>query len=403
MFKIAFRNIFRQKRRTMLTMLTMLGGFVLSAISIGYADGTYSYIIDLFTRNRLGHVQIHEGNYLDRPSLYKTIDDYHAVGDTVQKVSRVVSWAPRLFSGGLASLEDNTAGAEVIGIDPVREDSATDFSNKVIRGSYLASEPSHEVMLGKGLAKRLHAEVGDSTVILSQAADGSIANDIYRVVGITDRGDQMANRTGFYLHLHDAQELFALQGRVHELVVIANSIHNLEELASNIRGSLGEESLQVKPWMAVATTFYQTMKADIQGMWIMLFVIILIVAIGVLNTVLMSVLERTREYGVLKAMGTRPFEVFRMVLFEIGIMAVISVIAGAALGVAFNYYFSIHGIPLPTAFDWGGIQVSQMYTYPTPRSVYLPAITVVLTSFIVSAFPALKAARIAPAQAMRMH
>jgi len=403
MFKIAFRNIFRQKRRTILTMLTMFGGFVLSALSIGYADGSYSYIIDLFTHNRLGQIQVHEGNYLDRPSLYKTIEDYQSVGDTVASVQRVESWAPRLFSAGLASLGDQTAGVQVIGIDPDQENAATNFSKKVIKGHYLSQKPNHEVMLGKGLAKLLNADVGDTTVILSQAADGSIANDLYKVVGITDRGDQMENRTAYYLNLQDAQELFVLPDQVHEIIVMADNIHHLDRLAHTIASTLQNKSLEVKPWMEFAKTFYQTMQADIQGMWIMLFVIILIVAIGVLNTVLMSILERTREYGVLRAMGTRPFEIFRMVIYEVTIMAVISILIATIVSIGINYYFGINGIALPSAIDWGGMQVSHLYTEASPRSIYIPAITVIITSLIVSSFPAIKAARIAPAQAMRMH
>lgn len=403
MFKIAFRNIFRQKRRTILTMLTMFGGFILSAISIGYADGSYSYIIDLFTHNRLGQIQVHEGNYLDRPSLYKTIKDYQSVADTITGVQRVESWAPRLYSAGLASYGDQTAGVQVIGIDPEREDRATNFHTKVIEGRYLSPQPDHEVMLGKGLARLLSAGVGDTTMILSQAADGSIANDLYRVVGITDRGDETENRTAYYLNLQDAQDLFVLPGQVHEIIVMADNIHHLDRLAHTIQQTLRNDALQVEPWMQFARTFYQAMQADLQGMWIMLLVIILIVAIGVLNTVLMSILERTREYGVLRAMGTRPFEIFRMVMYEVAVIAIFSIIIGAVISIGINYYFGINGFTLSSAFEWGGMEVSHLYTTVSPRSVYLPAITVILTSLIVSLFPAIKAARIAPAQAMRMH
>jgi len=290
-----------------------------------------------------------------------------------------------------------------MGIDPAQENTATNFSTKVIRGHYLSQEPNHEVMLGKGLAKLLSADVGDTTVILSQAADGSIANDLYKVVGITDRGDEIENRTSYYLNLQEAQELFVLPNQVHEIIVMADNIHHLDRLADTIGNTLHDTSLEVKPWMEFAKTFYQAMQADLQGMWVMLLVIILIVAIGVLNTVLMSILERTREYGVLRAMGTRPFEIFRMVIYEVTIIAIFSVVIAALVSIAINYYVGINGIALSSPFNWGGMQVSHLYTAVSPRSVYLPAITVIITSLIVSLFPAIKAARIAPAQAMRMH
>lgn len=403
MFKIAFRNIFRQKRRTILTLLTMLGGFALSSISIGYADGTYSYIIDQFTRTRIGHVQVHQGDYLDEPSIYKTIEDYQSVGQTIQQVERVQSWAPRLYSAGLASVGDQSAGVRVIGINPDREAKATRFRKKIAAGENFSSPDAKEVLLGRGLAEILQAGIGEEAVIVSQAADGSIANEAYRIRGIVESGNKMEDRTAFYLPLQEAQSLFVLPNQIHEIVVIAEKTEDVQQLVYTIEGELQQESLTVEPWMEVAKSFYQAMRADVQGMWIMLFVIILVVAIGVLNTVLMSVLERTREYGVLKAMGTRPAEIFRMVIYEVGILSILSIIVGALLAFVVNSYLAQQGIPYPEPVSIGGIEVSTLYGEVNIRSMYIPALTVFITAFLVSIFPALKAARIEPAEAMRMH
>ncbi|MEA1947461.1 MAG: hypothetical protein U9N83_09195 [Thermodesulfobacteriota bacterium] len=106
LLKIAFRNIFRQKRRAVLTALTMFGGFALAAISIGWSDGTYSFIIDKFTRNRLGHIQIHAQGYRDRPTLYKNIDNYKAIGKKLDNIKKIESWSPRLFASGLVSVAE---------------------------------------------------------------------------------------------------------------------------------------------------------------------------------------------------------------------------------------------------------------------------------------------------------
>ncbi|HKJ69757.1 MAG TPA: FtsX-like permease family protein [bacterium] len=403
MFKIAFRNIFRQKRRTLLTVLTMLGGYALSSISIGYADGTYSYIIDQFTRTQIGHVQVHEEDYLDEPSLYKTISDYTTVGQTIQQVDRVNYWAPRLYTGGLAAVGDNSSGVQVIGIDPRREVEATRFNRKIIRGRLFSAGPQKEVLLGKGLAEVLEADLGDEAVIVSQAADGSIANDAYEVIGIVESGNQMQDRSTFYLPLQEAQNLFVLPDQVHEIVVVADNAEHSQVLAQTIAERLQDTTLTIEPWMEVAKSFYQAMRADVQGMWIMLFVIILVVAIGVLNTVLMSVLERTREYGVLKAMGTRPGDIFRMVIYEVSVIAILGIIVGAGISLLANSYLAQHGIPYPEPVSVGGIEVTTLYGEVNNRSMYIPAITVWVTAFIVSLLPALKAARIEPARAMRIH
>jgi len=145
------------------------------------------------------------------------------------------------------------------------------------------------------------------------------------------------------------------------------------------------------------------MKADKQGAWIMLFVIILIVAIGVLNTVLMTVLERTREYGVLRAVGTPPLDVFRLVLSEVLVMSLVSIVIGLGVSAPVNYLFSLQGIAMPQPFTYGGMEFARFYTEVNAHSLYVPALTVALSALAVSVFPALRAARVAPAQALRTH
>jgi putative ABC transport system permease protein len=401
--KIAWRNIFRQKRRTILTILTMFGGFTLSAISIGWSDGTYNRIIDMFTRNRLGHVQVHAKDYLDKPSLYKKIDHYRKVGETIQQVTGVDAWAPRLYSAGLASVGEKSAGVQIIGIDPQRETVATRFDRKIVEGRVFSKEPSHEVILGKGAARNLKAGIGDEIVIVSQGADGSIANDLYTIVGLTESGDASLDQTAFYLHLDDAQELLVLYDAIHEIAVVATKLKDVNSLTQRIRQALDDPQLEVAPWQEFARSFYVAMQADKEGAWIMLFIVILIVAIGVLNTVLMTVLERTREYGVLRAVGTRPLQVVRLVLTETALMSTLGVLIGICLSLPLNYLLSQHGIHMPQAFTYGGMEFTHYYSEVNAHSLYIPAITVMLSAMIVSLFPAVKAARIAPARALRTH
>lgn len=401
--KIAFRNVFRQKRRSLLTALTMVGGFVLTAISIGWSDGTYSSIINMFTRNRLGHIQIHGKGYLDKPSMYNTIRNYRKIGKDIKEIKGVNSWSPRLFAAGIASLEEKSTGIEVIGVDPELENRTTRFNNKIIKGSTFSSEPSQEVILGKGLAEILDAEAEkDEIVILSQAADGSIANDLYRVQGIIDSGDPMQNRTAVYLHLKDAQSLFVLEGQIHEIAVIANHLDQVEKIMQKINQKLNKSSLSVASWKEFAQSFYQAMKADQQGMWIMIFVIMLIVAVGVLNTVLMSVLERTREYGVLKAVGTRPLGVMGQILLEVIFLTLASIMIGSGISYVVNSVLSVHGISLPQSFTYGGVEFKTMYSEVNVRSFLLSGITVLLSALLISLIPAFRAARIKPAKAMRV-
>ena len=401
--KIAFRNIFRQKRRTILTALAMIVGFTLSSVFIGWSDGAYGNIIAMFTRNRIGHIQVHREDYLDKPSLYKTISEYSAVGKAIQTIAGVEAWTPRVFGAGLGSVDEKSTTVQIFGVDVARETKATQFDKKVIEGRVLDKTPSHEAVIGKGLATTLSATLGSEIVIFSQGADGSIANDVYTIVGIVESGDDTTDRMTCYLNLKDAQELFVLEGRIHEIVVTVSRVNQVPNITRAIETRLNDSTLHVAPWQEVAKSFYRAMQADKQGDSVGRIVIMLIVAIGVLNTVLMSVLERTREYGVLKAVGTKPTQIFRLVICEVFIIALGSICVGALLGVLTNYLLSIYGITLPEEFTYGGIKFETMYAEVNARSLIIPAITVLLSATVVSLFPAIKAARIMPAKAMRTH
>lgn len=405
LIKIAFRNVFRHKRRTVLTALSMFGGFVLSAFFIGWADGTYNNIINAFTGSQTGHVQIHHKGYLDRPSLYRTVDSVSRIGAFLDGKKEVRSWAPRLYSAGLVSLADKTAGVRIIGIDPQRESQTIHFQQRLVEGKLFADDARQEAIVGKGLASILKARLGDEAVIVSQGADGSIANDRYKIVGITDSGDELGDRMAFYLPLKAAQELLVLDGRIHELAVTLHQLGDVDRLNEELTTYLAtlEPGLVAETWRQFARSFYNAMSADKEGMYIMLLVIMLVVAVGVLNTVLMSVLERQREYGVLKALGTRPVQIVKMVLLEINLLGLACIVLGTVVGLFINHMSAITGYTLAEPISYGGMKFQQMMGEVNARSFIIPTITVLLVATLVGLFPAIKAARMDPARSMRTH
>ncbi|HEQ71426.1 MAG TPA: ABC transporter permease [Spirochaetia bacterium] len=398
--RLAFRNLLRQKKRTLFTGLSMFVGFVLACISIGWAEGSYNNMIDSFTRNRLGHIQVHAAGYTEHPTLYNTIDDPGRVLEKIASVPDVTAAAPRIYTAGLVSVGEKSAGARIIGIDRERENRTTTFDTQIIAGSYFTAEAG-QALLGKELATTLNASPGDSIVIVSQAADGSIANARYTIRGLLDTGNPVANRSSLYITLKDAQQLFVLEGRVHEIVVVVSSLPAVNRAADGIRRALGNDKLTVETWEEFAKQFYRAMEADKGGMYIMLVVVILIVAITVLNTILMAVLERQREYGVLRALGTRPAAIVKMVLNETFLLSIISVVLGSVVGFIVNYLLAAHGIRLAEPIEWGGIQLRVMKSEVNLQEFLLPGLTVIFTSLAVALFPALKAARTEPASTMR--
>lgn len=401
--KMAFRNTFRQKRRTLFTGLSIVGGFALAVIFIGWADGSYNNIIDQFTRTRLGHIQIHEKSYLDRPSLYKTFDDVSKIGAILDRTKGVESWAPRVYSAGLAAVGDKSVGVQIIGIDPQREARTTRFDRKIVEGRAFQSSQACEAVLGRGLAEILNARLGDKIVLLSQGADGSIAEDQYILVGLASTGDGLTDRTAYYLPLVTAQEYLVLGEKVHEIAAVVSRLSRVQAISHTLSLNIQDSTLSVAPWQVFAKSFYDAMKADKAGMWVMLLVIVIIVAVGVLNTVLMSVLERRREYGLLKALGTKPRRIVRLVLLEVIILSALSMVIGSGLGLGANAILSRYGIKFSSGLTYGGMVFDTMKSEINLRSFTIPALTVIVSAVLVSLIPALKASRTEPARTMRMH
>jgi len=403
MLRVAFRNIFRQKRRSLLTFLTILFGFVLSSVAIGVTIGTYHEVVDAFTRTNLGHIQIHEKDYLDRPALYRTVDDVPKIGRLLAGLPEVEAWAPRCYAAGLASLGERTSGAQVIGIDPERENGASRFNKKIKEGRAFRPDSSKEVILGAGLAKYLKAKLGDEVVIVSQAADGSIANDVYRLVGLLDSGNVESDRVAFYLPLKTAQELFVLDGKAHEIIVVARRLEGVEALAGRITQNLRDPALSVQPWKEFARAFHRAMTRDRRGHQTLTYVILMIVAIGVLNTILMSVLERRREYGILKAVGTKPRHIFTLILLEANFLALLAIALGSLLSLALNGYLAVRGVPFAEGVTFGGMELSTIYSSLSLEVFAIPALTILLFTSLVAVFPAMKASRLDPARTMRLY
>ncbi len=416
--KLAWRNVFRQKRRTVFTLLTMTSGFILSSLAIGWVNGSYSGIIMYFTNNRTGQIQLHHAGYIDDPSIYSTIDNYQPLGTVLDSISGVKAWTPRIYSGALlavrpagaaaGSMFSNSAAATVIGIDPVMEDAATDFSNRILSGDMLTSSAADtlysacgQIILGKELSAVLDASEGDSLVMLSQATDGAVVDRKYVIKGIISTGNANIDRNTCYVTLSDAQLLFALPDKVHEIAVMTFSLNTVDALRDDIAARLSGNGLEIDSWKVFAKEFYNGMKADEASLRVMIFIILFVAAMGVLNTILMMVLERRREFGVMKALGTKPGFIVKIVVLEANIMGLISIAAGSVLSTAGLLYFSGHGLVFDPPVNYGGAIFREMITSVSPECYWIPALCIIITASIISFLPALKAAHTSPAKALR--
>ena len=401
LFKIALRNLTRQKRRTILTGLVMFGGVLLLSISLGIQEGGYGYVIDAFTGARTGHVQIHAQGYLDKPSLYTNLKDPASLLKKLAENRSVISYSPRVYGAALAFEDKKTTGAQIFGIDLAQEDQLSKIGSRLAEGRFFRE--ANEVVIGGGLQAILHSKLGDQLILVSQGADGSIANDLYKIVGVLKGGVDAQNRMDCVMSLGDAQAFLGLGQRIHEVSLKAESYQKSRQLAAQLSAEFAGQGFEIDPWQVVEKEFYEFMLLDKQGGWVTYFVIILLVTLEVLNTVLMTILEKTREFGLMKALGTRPAQVFWLILIETGLLATLASGLGILVAWPLNDYFASHGIPLPVAYDLGGVVMDKLVSEVSFLSMGLPFLVSFFTALLVAMIPAYRASMIVPVKALKSY
>lgn len=406
MWMIAWRNLLRQRRRTLLTASAMAVGVALCMVMIALIDGMYGQLFDVMVTQKLGHVQLHHPGYPGRRQMYDTIDaDLLA---QAQAIDGVEGGTARLLGYGLLGSEETSTGTLFIGVVPDDEDAVNGITDHVTAGRFLSAgaDGGLEVVIGSGLADTLQAAVGDELIFISQAADGSMANDLMTVSGIVQTGDTAIDRAGAYTRLGDLQGLLELEGQAHEILLTGTDAHQADPLAEAVRAKMGSDDLLVQSWSEASPSTAQLLSMQDVSAYIMLGVVFGVAALGVLNTMLMSVFERTRELGLMQALGLQPRQVMGLVLRESLLLGVLSCALGGLLGGVLDYLFVVYGFDISggsgSGLDYQGASLSPViHGVVEPKKVALTLASVFLVSVFAAVWPALRAARLRPVDAMR--
>jgi putative ABC transport system permease protein len=395
---MAFRNIFRNKRRSFLTAMMMIVSFILMSLSLGLVEGSYGDIISLFTGQNTGHSQIVHRDYIENPSLHNTVVNYQTLMKEASSKNSVRSIVPRIYGGGLSFFNKKSLGVQIVGIDPNVEKQGTSIHKRLTQGEYFQSQNQNVAIIGKAVSNILDISVGEDIILISQGADGSVANDLFKVKGVIGSTSNGTDSYRVYLPIDVAQEFFSLYDQVHELSI---HLHNINQARSFSQSYKLKDDLVIRPWQEVEADFFKAMETDKKGNNITLFIIMLIVGISILNTVLMSTLERTKEFGVLKAIGTRPINLFILIILEIVILALICSLLGGMISWGVNFYLAEHGIQLSEPIMFEGMRFSEYKSAVTSSIFFYPTIVVFFTSILAGLYPAFKASSIKVVTAMR--
>jgi putative ABC transport system permease protein len=404
LIKLAWRNIWRNKRRSVLTLIAIVFAAFASVVMRGIQEGTYELNIKNAVNMFSGYLQIQKSGYQENPSLNKNFKFSDDIKTAISSVDGIVGYAPRVYADGLISYKDNSLGAAIFGVDPAQEINTSNFMDRVNKGKFFNASDGYEIVLGTKLLENLKAEIGDDIIILAQGYDGSLGNLRFKIVGTIKMGLAQFDASSAFIGLETAQELTAMYGRIHAVAVKIDDISNLEGIVTTLINKINDQNIAVLPWDEVMADFKQSIELDNVSGIFMLLILIIIVAFGILNTVLMSVTERFNEFGVILSIGMPQFKLVLVVLLETIFLTLIGIFIGDIIGWIINYIIILNPIEFSGELgkiyeEYGFLPRMEAVNYP---SVFInTTLTILIVSIISSLYPAYKTFKLEPLKGIR--
>ncbi len=402
--RIAWRNLWRNPRRTALALAAIGLSLALVLVYDGILRAYADWMREAITGPLLGHIQAHAPGWRKDRAMDRTLP---GAGDTVEALRRapgVAGASARIYAPALAALGEEGFAVVVLGLDP----SAEQHSKGLLAG--VGEPPSgRRVLVGRALAEVMGVKAGDVIALVGQAADGSLANDLFTVAGFVQTSVDLVNRQAVIMELSTAQELFAMPGEAHEIVVHGIDPSGAKALAATVAALPSLATAEVLDWEALAPEMLALVRF-VEIAWAFVLVLVFVAAAaGVANTMLMATFERSRELGMLLALGTRPGRIVRMVVAEALVLGAVGVLIGVTLGggivaithrTGFDYQaFTGRG---PSELSFAGLRWS-LVLYPrlALTDVLRGATAVLVTALLAAGWPAARASRLEPSQALR--
>jgi ABC-type lipoprotein release transport system permease subunit len=413
LMKIGWRNLWRNPRGTLLTALALGLGLTLLLVSLGLLDGSHEQMVRNGVRFASGHVVIQARGYQDTGSLELLLPagvvsstDGFLHSEALKPVVRGVS--PRLLASGLLSSAANADGVRIMGVIPQAERAVSLIPQRIVEGNYLRDDQASGVIIGADLARKLAVKIGGKVVLMTQAvpqsdteatdeAGGEMQSTLLRVSGIFRTGIQAIDAHVIQLPLPETQALLGVPDRVTQIAVLLDREGDSLMVTRSLRKQLMGVPVEILPWRESMPTMARMFLLDEAFNYVMNGVVLAMVGLGILNTILMRVLERRYEFGLCSALGLRPVQLAVMIIGESLALTAISLVLGLVLGLSLQYYFATAGLDLrwffhsslPTTLVFDPIIYSRLSLTRIASSVVI----VFMMAIFISFYPAFKAAR----------
>ena len=404
--KMALRNIWRNPVRTILTLSAIAFAAMILVFMFSFQLGSYETMINSSVKIHTGHIQIQAENYNEKKSIRYAVRSPAVIAEKLNKIDDIQAYTFRANGFSLVSSENRTRGILVTGIDPEGEASVSTVDRLIKKGEYLDKNDRDKALIGNLLAKHLRVGINDELTVLGQGLDGSIAAGVVTIKGIFSSGLDEFDRRCIQIPLGYFNDMFYMQDSVHEIVCTAESIYEVENIKQKIEKELarenGKKEVVVLDWKQLLPGLVQGIKLDFISGMIFYVILVLVVAFSILNTFLMAILERTKEFGVMLALGVKPARLLKLVLMESSFMTLLGVLIGLTAGCMLTLWFENHGINLEGAseilkeYGMSGI----VYPKLSVVSALSGPLGVLVITLCAALYPALKVMKMSPVEAI---
>ena len=414
LLSLAWRNLWRHTRRTILTVLALGLGLTFLLFSLGLGDGSHEQMIVNGIKLGGGHVVIQAPGYQRTQSqdLLLPAHTISAVEEFLQphtSPSSVHSTSPRLLASGLLSSAANASGVGIVGVQPEAERGVSLIPQRMIEGHYFNSEQPSDLVIGVELAQKLKVRLGSKVVLMAQSvpsekhknsnsAGGEIESALFRVSGVFRTGLREVDAYVIHLPLVEAQQLLGADEQVTQIAIFLHSVSQASAVAHRLREHFDTNAVEILTWREALAELAQFVWLDDAFGYVMNGIILIMVSLGVLNTMLMSVLERRYEFGVCAALGLRPVQLLVLVMYESLFLIVFSLGLGLALGLGIHWYFATYGLDMRLFTDTdipiaGTVFDPILYSSLSQARIIWAVSVVGILALLMAVYPGWKAAR----------
>lgn len=401
-FKLAWRNLWRRKRRTIITMASVIFAVLLSVMMVSLKDGFLDKMQENAVGFYTGYIQIHQNGYWDDQNLDNTLSHSPALVDSILSHSQVTSIIPRLEAYGLAASEKRSRVSMVVGIDPEEEQKVTRLKEKIVSGEYL-DDLDKAVLLTEGLADYLNLVLGDTVVILGQGYHGISAVGKYYIKGLIKFGSPDLNSRLMYLPMAEAQWLYGAENRLTAYVLELDDGNKARDTARRIQAGLGDK-YEVMPWQIMLPELHQMIQGEDQETVIFLLVLYILISFGIFGTFLMMTMERKYEFGMVVALGMKKYILSLILVVEGICVTMLGALSG--LIISFPIILYLHNYPIELSGELAEVYENYgiepiFYFSVEPYVFYSQALIVLILALVLSTYPVLSIFRLKPVNAMR--